>query len=96
MAAPRSAQLNAPAAIAFDPRGNLYIADTFNHLVRKVSTAGIITTVAGTGAAGFTGDGGPATAATLNFPSGWRSMRAGAIYIADTWNHRIRMIDTAG
>ena len=90
------AQLNAPGAIAFDSRGNLYIADTFNHLVRKVSTAGIITTVAGTGAAGFAGDGGPATAATLNYPGGVTVDSAGVIYIADTWNHRIRMVDSAG
>jgi uncharacterized protein (TIGR03437 family) len=90
------AQLNSPAAISFDARGNLYIADTFNHLVRKVSAAGIITTVAGTGAPGFTGDGGPATSATLNFPSGVAVDGAGAIYIADTWNQRIRMVDTAG
>ena len=90
------AQLNAPAAIAFDPRGNLFIADTFNHLVRKVSATGIITTVAGTGTAGFTGDGGPATSATLNFPAGVAVDAAGVIYIADTWNHRIRMVDTAG
>jgi uncharacterized protein (TIGR03437 family) len=92
----RISQLNAPAGIVFDPRGNLYIADTFNHLIRKVSTAGVITTVAGTGASGFTGDGGPATSATLNFPAGVAVDGAGVIYIADTWNHRIRMIDTAG
>jgi uncharacterized protein (TIGR03437 family) len=90
------AQLNAPAAIAFDARGNLYIADTFNHLVRKVSAAGIIMTVAGTGAAGFSGDSGPAISATLNFPAGVAVDPAGVVYIADTWNHRIRMVDAAG
>ena len=90
------AQLNAPAAIAFDPRGNLYIADTFNHLIRKVTPAGFITTVAGNGAAGFSGDGGPATSATLNFPAGVAVDSAGVIYIADTWNHRIRMVDSDG
>jgi uncharacterized protein (TIGR03437 family) len=89
-------QLNAPAAIAFDARGNLYIADTFNHLVRKVSTSGIITTIAGTGAAGFAGDGGPATSANLNYPSGVAVDAAGVVYIADTWNHRIRIIDGNG
>jgi uncharacterized protein (TIGR03437 family) len=90
------AQLNSPAAIAFDPRGNLYIADTFNHIIRKVNSTGAITTVAGSGAAGFAGDGGPATSANLNFPAGVAVDAAGQIYIADTWNHRIRMVDSAG
>lgn len=89
-------QLSAPFGMSFDPRGNLYIADTFNHLIRKVSTDGIVTTVAGSGAAGFSGDGGRATAAKLNFPGGVAVDGNGAVYIADTWNHRIRMIDPAG
>ncbi len=52
------ARLNVPAGLAFDKRGNLYIADRNNHRIRKVDTRGIITTIAGTGAAGFSGDGG--------------------------------------
>jgi uncharacterized protein (TIGR03437 family) len=91
-----AAQLNAPSAITFDTRGNLYIADTFNHLIRKITPAGIITTVAGTGAAGFDGDGGPAIGAMLNYPGGIAVDSSGALYIADTWNHRIRQVDGAG
>jgi uncharacterized protein (TIGR03437 family) len=90
------AQLNSPAAIAFDRAGNLYIADTFNHVIRKVTPAGTITTVAGSGAAGFAGDGAAATSGRLNFPAGVAADAAGNLYIADTWNHRIRMVDGSG
>src|ERR1700757_3220512 len=61
-----SAQLGNVQGVAIDPWGNLYLSDTDNHRVRKISTAGIITTVAGTGAPGFSGDGGPASSAQLN------------------------------
>ncbi len=59
-----------PSAIVFDPSGNLYIAETANHVIRKVDTTGHITTIAGTGTQGFSGDNGPATAATLDSPQG--------------------------
>ena len=63
-----NAQLNYPRGIAVDSSGNLYIADDGNHRIRKVDTNGIITTVAGTGSSGFSGDGGAATNAQLNYP----------------------------
>ena len=65
-----AAQLGAPTSIAFDAIGNVYIADASNNLIRKVNTSGIITTVAGSWVATFTGDGGPATATLLNYPNG--------------------------
>ena len=66
-----TAQLNFPYGVTVDSAGNLYIADTNNHRIRKVDTSGVITTVAGTGAYGYSGDGGAATAAQLNNPI-WR------------------------
>ncbi|MBI6545683.1 MAG: hypothetical protein HY692_02755, partial [Cyanobacteria bacterium NC_groundwater_1444_Ag_S-0.65um_54_12] len=71
----------------------LYIADGYNHRIRKVNSAGIITTAAGSGSAGFSGDGGPATAAQLNRPNGVTVDNDGNVYIADTDNHRIRKLD---
>ncbi len=82
--------------IFLDGLGNIYIADTFNHRIRKVDTSGIINTVAGNGIAGFSGDGGPATSASLNVPSGVFVDGLGNIYIADTFNHRIRKVDMSG
>jgi uncharacterized protein (TIGR03437 family) len=85
--------------LAVDGNGNLYIADTGNHRVRKVDPGGTITTVAGAGRlgdSGFSGDNGPATAAKLNSPSGVALDAAGNIYIADTGNGRIRKVDTSG
>lgn len=78
--------------IALDSSGNLYIADTYNHRIRKVSSAGFITTIAGTGKPGFSGDGGPAIAAQLNGPLGLTLDAAGNLLIADQQNNRIRMI----
>jgi secreted PhoX family phosphatase len=86
-----SAQLSVPAGVAVDAAGNLYIADSGNHSIRKV-TNGVITTVAGGAGLGFSGDGGPATSAQLNSPGGVAVDPAGNIYIADTNNHRIRMV----
>src|ERR1700733_11441053 len=82
--------------LAVDGAGNLYIADDGHHRIRKVSPSGIITTVAGTGKTNFSGDGGPATSATLYRPSGVAVDSAGNVYIADTQNARIRKVDTSG
>lgn len=87
------ARLNGPRMIALDQVGNLYIADSFNHRIRRVGTDGIITTVAGTGAAGFSGDGGPATLARLSEPRGLTVGDDGTLYIADTVNARVRQVD---
>ena len=90
------AQLNEPTGLALDGAGNLYIIAEFNHRVRKVDTGGIITTVAGTGVAGFSGDGGPATSARLNRANEIDIDGAGNLYISDQFNHRIRKVDTGG
>ena len=92
----RYAQLNRPTACALDGSGNLYIADTGNHAVRMVNPALVISTVAGTGALGFSGDGGAATAAALDMPSGVAADNYGNIFIADTGNHAIRMVTVDG
>jgi uncharacterized protein (TIGR03437 family) len=86
-----AAQLNYPKGLVVDSAGNLYIADTFNQVVRKV-VSGKITTVAGNGTMGFGGDGGPATNAEFNYPTGLALDSAGNLYIADSSNHRIRRI----
>jgi sugar lactone lactonase YvrE len=91
-----SAQLNYPAGVTADAAGNIFIADTRNHRVRKVTPGGAITTVAGTGSGGFSGDGGRASAAQLNGPRGVFVDAAGNLYIADTDNQRIRKVTTAG
>lgn len=82
--------------IALDPQGNLYIADTSHNRIRKVDTSGTITTVAGTGTFGFSGDGGPATSAELSAPCGVAVDSAGDLFIADQSNGRIRKVDTSG
>ena len=90
------AQINNPQGIAFDASGNLYIADWNNHRIRKVSTSGIITTIAGIGTAGDTGDGGDATAAELNFPHNVAVDPCGNIYFSETALNIIRKINTSG
>lgn len=90
------AQLNNPGGIALDAAGNLYIAETGNHIIRKVSTTGIITTVAGLGVAGSSGNGGPAIAAKLNAPSGVAVDALGNVYIADLLNNVVRKVNTSG
>ena len=91
-----SAQLNGAWSTAFDTKGNFYIADWINNRIRKVNTQGIISTVAGNGAQGFSGDGGPATEAELYYPSGVAVDTAGNLYIADTDNNRVRMVNSLG
>jgi len=88
-----SALLDSPVGVAVDSNGNLYIADTHNQRVREVlASNGNIVTVAGTGIAGFSGDGGAATAALLDLPTALAVDKNGNVYIADTGNHRIREI----
>jgi len=86
-----SAYLDTPTGVAIDTNGNIFIADSHNHRVREV-TSGTITTIAGTGVAGFSGDGAAATAAQLALPSAVAIDSTGNVYIADTNNHRIRKI----
>jgi uncharacterized protein (TIGR03437 family) len=92
---PINASINGPQGIAFDSAGNMYIADTGNHRIRKVS-AGVITTIAGTGVAGFSGDGGPAVNAQLNYPKDVALDAAGDVFIVDSYNFRIRMVTPDG
>ena len=86
-----SAQLSWPAGVAVDSAGNLYVADQNNNRIRKVSN-GVITTVAGNGTPGYSGDNGPATSAKLYGPKGVAVDSAGNLYIADTSNQRIRKV----
>ena len=91
-----AAQLGQAEKLTFDSRGNLYIADTFNHRIRRVDLMGTITTVAGQGEGNFSGDGGPALAAQLNAPRDVFVDDSGSMYIADNGNHRIRLVDSSG
>lgn len=90
-----NAQLAYPCKVAVDNTGNVYIADAQNHRIRKVSTTGIITTIAGNGTSGYIGDGGPATNAQLSFPGSVVIDNSGNIYTGD-YNNVIRKIDPAG
>lgn len=90
------ALLNTPEGVAVDSAGNLYIADTFNNRIRKVTGDGSIDTIAGTGRPGTTGDNGPAANATMFFPSDVEVGTTGVVYIADLGSSRIRMVDLAG
>ncbi|HLH44627.1 MAG TPA: hypothetical protein VKV74_16675 [Bryobacteraceae bacterium] len=91
-----AAQLAEPAGLALDSKGNLYIADQANNRIRQVTTDGNINTFAGTGTAGFGGDGGQATSADLNAPFGVVADSSGNIYISDTANDVIRKVTTDG
>jgi sugar lactone lactonase YvrE len=91
------AMLHGPSDIRFDTHGNLFIADIYNHRVRRVTPDGVIETVAGTGEPGFSGDGGPATDAQLDQPWGvFIDPFSGRLLIADSNNHRIREVDELG
>jgi len=91
-----TAQLNKPSDLAVDKLGNLYIADTGNHLIRKVDSSGKITTIAGNSNQGYSGDGEYAIDAKLNSPKAITLDNVGNLYIADTGNHVIRKIDIEG
>jgi RHS repeat-associated protein len=88
--------INGPRGTEMDSEGNLYFADLFNNRIRKVDTSGIITTIAGNGQSGYSGDGGPATQAKLAEPDGIALDASGNLYIADLSTHRIRKVDTNG
>ncbi|MCP4699863.1 MAG: hypothetical protein GY862_23875 [Gammaproteobacteria bacterium] len=90
------AQLQSPRGVAMDRQGNLYIADTENHRIRKVDRQGVITTVAGKGTPGYSGDEGKADEAELERPMGITADAKSNLYIADTGNHCIRKVDPGG
>jgi len=87
-----SASIGQPYAVTVDPAGNIFIADFFNACIRKVGTNGIITTVAGNGTQGFSGDGGMGNHAQLSFPSGMALDGEGNVYVSDSGNNRIRKL----
>ena len=91
-----NADLNHPTSVAVDSSGSLFIADYYNNRVRKVDTNGIIITVSGNGTRSYSGDGGMATNASLNYPSGVVVDGSGNLYIGDSGNNRIRKVDTNG
>ena len=90
------ARMSEPFMCAFDVHGHLYVAEATNHCIRRIDQAtGVITTVAGTGAVGYSGDGGPATRATLNQPYSLQIDTNGDIYIVDRLNAVIRKVEAA-
>jgi sugar lactone lactonase YvrE len=90
------AKLNRPRDLLFDENNNLYFTERQNNVVRKVNTAGVISTIVGTSTGGYSGDGGPATQARLYHPRGLTLDAAGNLYVCDYLNHAIRKINTAG
>jgi sugar lactone lactonase YvrE len=91
-----NAQIGCAWGVVAGSDGSLYISDVGHHLIRKVSAAGVITTVAGNGTAGYSGDGGPATSAQLNAPAALAIDRSGNLFLVDAFNSRIRMVSPAG
>ena len=91
-----NASFNEPTSVAFDAQGNLFVADSQNNRIRKISPSGIITTAVGTGAQDFSGDGGQAATASLNLPRGITVDKNGNLYIADADNNRIRKVTALG
>lgn len=91
-----AANIKSPRTPAVDAGGNMYFCDYDNHRVRKIDAAGIITTIAGNGIIGFSGDGGAATAASLHFPSALAADYAGNLFVGDTYNARIRKVTPTG
>jgi hypothetical protein len=91
-----AAQLNLVHGVALLPDGSMVLADTSNHRIRRVAPNGVITTVAGTGTFGFSGDGGPAVAAQIAAPRGIATLADGSILLPDSGNHRVRRISPAG
>jgi len=95
-AAATAAKLNLSDGAAVDAAGNIYIADTYNHRIRKISTSGVISTIAGTGSGGYSGDNGPAASAQIYYPEAIALDAAGNIYIADFGNQVVRKIAKTG
>ena len=91
-----AARLGLPTGVAVDGAGNLYVADLQYDQVRRIDPAGLISTIAGTGATGFSGDGGPAAEARLNSPYALAADTTGNLYVTDRGNHRVRRIGPAG
>lgn len=91
-----SAELNTPEGLALDSSGNLYIADAGNNRIRRVDTTGVITTVAGNGTQGYSGDGGAATSAELYGPNCVAVDPSGNLFIGDGYNERVRVVNTSG
>ena len=91
-----SARMDGPYGLALDNGGNIYFADFYNNVIRKIDAAGIISTIAGTGNAGYSGDGAAATSAWFKNPAGILIGNSGNIYVADVNNHVIREIDSTG
>ena len=91
-----AAQIGSPASVATDTAGNIYLTDNTNMVIRKIDASGIISTIAGNGTAGFSGDGGAATSAEINSPQGLCVDNAGNVYFADATNYRVRKIDASG